>query len=1179
MFFLGSQSQLVFSASDVVTAAKCEFALLRQLDEKLGLAPKLTIDDPMRERAARLGDRHELRVLDEFRALYGPWTPGRQRGVAEISEAESMERGVLEAKHEESLDAMRSGADVVYQAGFFDGHFHGRSDFLVRQPDGRYQVFDTKLARHAKVEALLQLAAYGEQLEKAGFLPSDRVSLILGTKEEVSFSLPDLLPAYRERRRRVTQLTADHLALGTAARWDTPGIAACGRCEYCAVQVREHRDVLLVAGMNLARRKKLREAGVRTIEELAALPEPVGDATLFRLRDQARFQLGLEAGDGGALAPEHGDEPAHEVRFKVLPEHTIAALPASDPGDVYFDFEGDPLWQDAATGLWGIEYLFGVLEPPAEGAAPLFRPFLAHTLAEEKQAFLDFVAYIEERRARHPRMHVYHYASYEKTALRRLSQRHAAAEGVIDTWLREGLLVDLYETVRHSIRISERSYSIKKLEPLYMGADLRTAELQSAAGSVEIYAAFTTARNDGDQAEAERLLKLILEYNEDDCVSTLRLDRWLRDVGALRPGAEAVQREEAPPSNVDEPEPAEAPLLAYLERRGSDGTEAGTRNGQAVADDTAIALLAAAVRYYPRERKSYWWAHFDRLERPVTELEGVRDAFVVREAEVLKDWEPDKKTFARTLRLRGQIAPGSDFRTSRTWFREFAQPLPSPLKPTDSQGLGRNGFGNTMLLSVGSEGVDEVLEIVEKTRTGMEPYWQLPVALTEDQPPGSKSIEEAQRELAVRAAEALPEMLEQPAVDLLRRLPPRTVGDERLPSAADVSALPQTIEAAVRLLDRSYLAVQGPPGSGKTYVASQVVKRLVESGWKVGVVGNSHAVVENLLCRAIEAGVPADKVAKKLKEGTDPGTVVPWCHYGDKDVSTILSLPGGCLVGGTAWTMTGSSVPAGSLDLLVVDEAGQFSLANTIAVSRATSRLLLLGDPQQLPQVSQGQHPEPVDESALGWLANGEAVLPDQYGYFLPESWRMAPELCAAVSRLSYEGRLESAPPAKSRALAEVPAGVETVLVEHSGNATASVEEANEVVRQVEAHVGLLWRDGNETRPLAADDVIVVAPYNAQVNLIRTKLDEAGFAATPVGTVDRFQGQEAVVAIVSLACSDPGEAPRGMEFLLNRNRVNVAVSRAKWRAVVVRSPHLTAYLPTKPAALEELGAFIGLCGG
>ncbi|KHL01004.1 TM0106 family RecB-like putative nuclease [Sinomonas humi] len=1179
MFFLDDQSELVFSASDIVTAAKCEFALLRQLDEKLGLVPRLVVSDPMRERAAVLGDRHEQSILEEFRRKYGPWSSGREGGVAEIAEATAMERTILEAKHAESLEALRSGADVVYQAGFFDGHFHGRSDFLVRQADGRYQVFDTKLARHAKVEALLQLAAYGEQLAQAGFPPSDEVALILGTGEQASFSLPDLLPAYRERRRRVTDLTAAHLALGAPAQWDSPHLAACGRCEYCTVQVAEHRDVLLVAGMNLARRKKLGSCGIRTIDELAAIPEPSDDPTLARLRDQARFQTGLEAGDGGVLAPAHGDEPAHEVRFKVLPQHTIGALPPSDAGDVYFDFEGDPLWQDSTTGLWGIEYLFGVLEPAADDDAPRFRPFLAHTLAEEKAAFLAFVEYIEERRARRPRMHVYHYASYEKTALRRLSQRHAAAEGIIDQWLREGLLVDLYETVRHSIRISERSYSIKKLEPLYMGSDLRTAELQSAAGSVQMYAAFCAARADGDDVEAKRLIDLILEYNQDDCVSTLRLDRWLRGLASLRPGARSLTREDVEPPILPDLEPAERPLLEYLSGRGSDGTEAGTQDAQEGADDTAIALLAAAVRFYPRERKSYWWSHFDRLERPLAELEAVRDAFVVREAQVLDDWKPDKQTWARTVRLKGQIAPGSDFRTSRKWFREFSQPLPAPLQPTDAQGLGRNGIAGTVLLSVGSDGVDDVLDIFEKTRKGMEPYAQFPVALTEDPPPDSKSIEAAQRELAVRAAETLPGMLEQPSVDLLRRISPRTRNGAALPRAAEAAELSSTVEAAVRLLDRSYLAVQGPPGSGKTFVASQVIERLVASGWKVGVVGNSHAVVENVLCRAVEAGVPADRVAKKLKDGADPGTQVPWNHVGDKAVAALLGLPGGCLVGGTAWTMTGSSVPAGSLDLLVVDEAGQFSLANTIAVSRAASRLLLLGDPQQLPQVSQGQHPEAVDTSALGWLAAGEAVLPERFGYFLPQSWRMSPALCEKVSRLSYAGRLESAPAAWERSLEGVPPGLEAVFVDHEGNATASAEEAAEVVRQVRKHLGLAWHDGHATRELGPEDVIVVAPYNAQVNLIRSELDAAGLRATPVGTVDRFQGQEAIVAIVSMACSDPSEAPRGMEFLLNRNRINVAVSRAMWRAVVVRSPRLTSYLPTKPATLEDLGAFIGLCEG
>lgn len=1180
MFFLGGQTELVFSASDIVTAAKCEFALLRQLDEKLGLVPRLIVSDPMRDRAALLGDRHERSILEDFKRKYGPWSPSRRGGVVEIAEATAMERDILEAKHAESLQALRAGADVVYQAGFFDGRFHGRSDFLIRQADGRYQVFDTKLARHAKVEALLQLAAYGEQLDRAGFPPSDEVTLILGTGEPASFSLPDLLPAYRERRRRVTDLAEAHLALGEPAIWDTQGVAACGRCEYCSVQVTEHRDVLLVAGMNLARRKKLREAGIRTIDDLAAVPEPTDDdAALARLRDQARFQTGLETGDGGALAPAHGDEPAHEVRFKVLPQHTIGALPPSSPGDVYFDFEGDPLWQDATTGLWGIEYLFGVLEPSTDDDGPRFRPFLAHTLAEEKAAFLAFVDYIEERRARHPRMHVYHYAAYEKTALRRLSQRHAAGEEVIDTWLREGLLVDLYETVRHSIRISERSYSIKKLEPLYMGGDLRTSELQSAAGSVEMYAAFCTARADGDEVEAKRLINLILEYNEDDCLSTLRLDRWLRGLAGLQPGAQVLAREEVEPPSLAVPEPAERPLLEYLERRGIDGTEVGIRDDQEPEDDTAIALLAAAVRYYPRERKSYWWAHFDRLERPLAELEAVRDAFVVREAEVLDDWKPDKQTWARTVRLKGQVAPGSDFRTSRKWFREFAQPLPAPLRPTDAQGLGRNGIAGTVLLRVGSDGVDDVLDVFEKTRKGMEPYAQFPVALTEDPPPDSKSIEAAQRELAVRAAEALPRMLEQPSIDLLRRISPRTRGGVPLPTARDASELPAVIEAAVRLLDRSYLAVQGPPGSGKTFVASRVIERLVSSGWKVGVVGNSHAVVENVLCRAIEAGVPADRVAKKLKDGADPGTQVPWSHAGDKAVSTLLSLPDGCLVGGTAWTMTGSSVPAGSLDLLVVDEAGQFSLANAIAVSRAASRLLLLGDPQQLPQVSKGQHPEPVDKSALGWLADSNAVLPARFGYFLPQSWRMSPGLCEKVSRLSYAGRLESAPAATTRSLEGVGAGVETVFVDHAGNATASAEEAAEVVRQVRRHLGLAWHDGQGTRELDPQDIIVVAPYNAQVNLIRSALNVAGFPDTPVGTVDRFQGQEAVVAIVSMACSDPSEAPRGMEFLLNRNRINVAVSRAMWRAVVVRSRRLTAYLPSKPATLEDLGAFIGLCEG
>ena len=286
------------------------------------------------------------------------------------------------------------------------------------------------------------------------------------------------------------------------------------------------------------------------------------------------------------------------------------------------------------------------------------------------------------------------------------------------------------------------------------------------------------------------------------------------------------------------------------------------------------------------------------------------------------------------------------------------------------------------------------------------------------------------------------------------------------------------------------------------------------------------------------------------------------------------------LIGGTAWTMTGKAVPPGALDLLVIDEAGQFSLANTLAVTRAASRLLLLGDPQQLPQVSQGTHPQPVDTSALGWLSQHASVLPGELGYFLARTWRMHPALCEAVSHLSYDGQLRPASTTAERDLQGAPPGVECRFVPHSGNTTSSTEEAAEVLAQVRAHLGLAWRESATAapRPLGQGDVLVVAPYNAQVQLLRDTLDAAGLTDVPVGTVDKFQGQQAPVVILSTTVSAVQEAPRGMEFVLNRNRVNVAISRGLWRAVIVRSPDLTDVLPWRPEQLADLGAFIRLCG-
>ncbi|GAB3539367.1 TM0106 family RecB-like putative nuclease [Arthrobacter tecti] len=1170
MFLLESttpnaEPDLVFSATNLVNASVCEYRTLRVLDEKLGRSTKPEFDvDEMLERTAQLGDVHERRILDRFLAEHGEWDPTRGTGVYDVVPAAGMERSLLLQKHSESVEALRSGADVVFQAAFFDGQFHGRSDFLVKI-DGAYAVWDTKLARHAKVGALLQLAAYGDQMLKAGIEPAPLVTLVLGNEQHSDHRLADLLPVYRERRDRFLALVGDHRAQPDPVMWGGNSYAACGRCEYCQLMVEETRDLLLVGRMSTTRRAKLHQENIRTIDELAALDPAAEDESLRPLIDQARMQTGVADVDGSVeYRNKHGE--TQTLSYRVLEENSLANLPAPDEGDIFFDFEGDPLWQDPLTGRWGIEYLFGVVEnPPSPDAEPPFVPFWAHNRAEERQAFASFLYYVAERRRRYPNLHIYHYAAYEKSALRNLSLIHLIGEESVDTLLREGVLVDLYETVRTSLRISDRSYSIKKLEPLYMGDNLRSGDVTDAGASVVAYAQYCEARDSGNTEKAAEILAGISDYNQYDCLSTLELRNWLLGLASARNIALAQPRE--PKVDKSEPPSPEEQLLL-------DHVTSLPTNRALTKDEHAIAMVAAAVGYHRREDKQYWWEHFDRLGSPLEDWSDTRDVFAVRRATVLEDWtKPNARSnHVRVLDLCGIASEGSEFKPGSTWFRMYGEPLPEGLEPFDGKVGGREGWFGTEVTDTYADRDGEHLVIREKLKRGGEAYEQTPMALTPDRPISTKSIRAALAELAQQVGASLPGLPRNPGLDILRRANPNLTGGASLPELLDHDYV-SAITAAVRLLDRSYLAVQGPPGTGKTYVGSHVVAALVAAGWKVGVVAQSHAVVENMLRAALKAGVPPHQVAKKTD---DPDA--PWTYKTDDDVASLLDGADGVLVGGTAWTMTGSKVPPSSLDLLVIDEAGQFSLANTLAVSRAAKRLLLLGDPQQLPQVTQANHPEPVDESALGWLSQGDATLRPERGYFLADSWRMHPELCRAVSRLAYDDKLESAVIATKRVLDGVPAGVECVLVDHTGNKSASSEEAEEVVRQVQQHVGLRWDDASaEPRPLTDADVLVVAAYNAQVQLIRRKLKDAGLTGTRVGTVDKFQGQEAPVVIVSMACSAASEAPRGIQFLLNRNRINVAISRGQWRAVIVRSPELTQHMPARPEQLEELGAFIGLC--
>ncbi|WP_223587058.1 bifunctional RecB family nuclease/DEAD/DEAH box helicase [Microbacterium sp. OVT16B] len=1150
---IDTQAQrVIWSASDLKAAAECEFAWCRAIDAKLGRVPAVEEpEDATLARAARLGDVHEQKVLADYVAEFG-------QGVHEVAKVSSVDADALAGVVAETIAALSSDARVIFQAAFATEEFVGFADFLRRDPDGRWRVEDSKLARKARVTALMQLAAYVDQLDRLGIPRSDEVDLILGDGTRSTHRVDDLLPLFRVRRGRLRALIADRrIAEGSAGAplaWgDDRGdldVVACGRCATCEEQVLAHRDLLMVARMRPVQRARLRSAGIETIDQLAAAsdaPEGMNPDTFATLRAQAELQLRADA----------AGTPTFDVHYAAA----IHTLPVPSHGDIFFDFEGDPLYTEpapAGESEWGIDYLFGWVDNLDQYTA-----LWAHDFAAEKRALEDFLDFVKVRRAAHPGMHIYHYAPYETSHLVAMAARHGVREGEVDRLLREGVFVDLYPLVLRTVRVGSRSYSIKKLEPLYMGADVRTSDVQKGDDSIVQYVAAREFAAAGEQAEADAVFADLADYNRYDCVSTRRLRNWLINI-AREKGVHP-----APPDQADEamyePSPRSVALLGDAEH----DVEAG-------GDGQVHRIAAAAIDYFPREAKSFWVSHFQRLREPVTMWDGTRDVIRVDRfsSTVSRDWSvgEGRRVMSRDIEIRGEVSPGTTLGVGSQPFALYEVPA-----PFDTEVPSRVvHVPHTVTIA-------EVLDdgyLVTETAVQGQTWDELPIALTPAAPPRVVSLQGAIDEWADAVHLAAPGFPDDAATDILRRIPPRTVSGAPLPEAGG-----DTIDAIVRGildLDHSYLAVQGPPGTGKTYTGSQVIARLVnEHGFKVGVVAQSHAIIETLLERVVADGVSPSQVGKapKSDDGDPSYTVIPKSGM----ASFLAEHSGeGVVVGGTAWDFSNTQrVGRRGLDLLVIDEAGQFSLASTIAVAAGAKRLLLLGDPQQLPQVSQGAHPEPVDTSALGWVMDGDAVVKPEYGYFLARSWRMHPSIAAPVSTLAYAGKLASAPGTERRSLAGIDPGLHVLPLRHRGNATQSAEEAEAVVALVADLLGRTFTDNDAeatARPLGQSDIIVVTPYNAQRQLVHDALSTTGFPDVPVGTVDNFQGKEAVVSITSLAASSGRDAPRGPEFLLLQNRLNVAISRAQVVAYLIHSPALLDDLPYTPEGVARLSAFARLVG-
>ncbi len=1152
----------VYSATDLVGFLECEDLTALERAALGGLVERPVRDDAELAILQERGIEHERRFLAWLEEQGRTVVDGRSR--AEPAPA-SERLAVLRADAALTRDLMARGADVIYQATLFDGTWLGYVDFLVRvdRPSdlGRhaYEVFDTKLARRTKGGALLQMCVYSELVAQIqGVMPEWMHVALGGSGHRIErHRLDDYLAYFRSVRARFLRTVAEEPAIYPLPAVPEP-VAHCDVCRWdahCAALRREADHLSQVASLRSDHARRLAAAGIGTMTALATLADPppaidgIPEGTLATLRSQAALQ--------------HRSRGLAQPRYELLavrPNLGLCALPVPDPADLFFDIEGDPYAEED-----GLEYLLGIWDPLGDGteeAPATFRPWWAHTRQAEKVAFEAFIDFVMDRWRRHPAMHVYHYAAYERARMGLLSTRHATREAEVDDMLRRGLFVDLFKVVRQGVRVGAPSYSIKKLEPLY--ALQRDIPLRDAGSSIVRYEEYIRSQVAGRPDGA--ILAEIAEYNRDDCRSNLGLRDWLEDRRAeLVVSGVPIPR----PGPPQEAEPAPSPRdarIADLAERLMDGVPVVAERRLADPAAQATWLVANLLEWHRREEKVDWWAFFDRCSRSDEELAEDQEAI----GQLTWDAEVDRP--GQSVRHRYRFDPEQPYR-----LKEGDQPV----NPATGEAAGR---------IVALDPLHGTLDL-QWARRMERPH---PTSLI----PSGPITADAQKGALERVGEWVaangigasgryraarrfllgegPVAGQAPGAPLVRPGEPATAAARRL----------------VLGLDQSVLPVQGPPGAGKTYVGAEMILELVAAGRRVGITAFTHRALTNLLDEVVEHARSRRlrvRAIRKLESGERVANNCPYATTTSNDeVAVALASGEAQVAAGTAWLWSRGELED-AVDTLFVDEAGQLSLANVVAVSGAARSLVLLGDPQQLSQVKKGAHPDGVDLSALEFALNGHAVIPPERGLFLPETHRLHPDLNRFTSEIFYEGQLRPAPETLAQTVrapgALTATGVRWFGIPHAGNRNSSSEEAHLVAGLYADLLRGRWTDQRgEDRPLDPTSILVVAPYNAQVELLAQTLAPLAAAhggQARVGTVDKIQGQQAAVVIYSMATSSQEEMPRSMEFLYSLNRLNVATSRGRCLAAVVASPALLAvsvHTPFQMRLANALCRFAELAG-
>jgi predicted RecB family nuclease len=1123
------REQIFYSASDLANYLECEH--LTTLD-------RLNLDTPMEktedgedaELIQRKGLKHEHAFLETLRS-YG-------LSIADVNQMVG-ERASTKDKVAATIKAMQSGVDIIYQATFVDGYYLGHADFLRKTSlpsklgDFSYEVIDTKLSTKKQGKFIIQLMFYTKLLSIVQGVVPNKIYVVLGNKQEVPFYCADYVAYFDALLVRFEA----HVANKSANTYPTP----CKRCDLChwrerCKQQRIQDDHLSqVAGILKSQISKLNMAGVQTMADLALLDDinsipKFNPESLAKIRHQAKLQ--------------HHQKTTGEALIDLLPSdpkgrHGFMRLPPPDSGDIYFDMEGNPLEEPRH-----LEYLFGVYY--LEDDAYQFKGFWALNHSEEKKTFEDFMDFVTARLQAYPNAHIYHYAAYEETAIKRLMSFYGTREAEVDNLLREGRLVDLFKVVRESMRTSEPKYSIKNIEHFYL--EKREGEVTNAGASIVYFEKWKLTQD-------KKYLQDIEVYNIDDVRSTQQLHVWLlKQRPASMPWGNAVANKQR---ETEEKTAKPASNSAALAEQKLEKYRLELLGPIEVAEEDKTheyyyrELMYHLLGFHRREAKPAWWDYFARREKPFDEL--LEDAECIAGIQLDPNHPPED--VKQSIRYNCHY-PQQEFKLHTGSGAEILE-------------IGR---------AVSKLDIDSANHHLSFNLGKRHALPDGHFTLAPSSPIDAKALTEAiqrfvENFLSGRSAyKAIADMLQ-------RKLPRLNTGKFSGGIMAESKPLIPQMKDAIQALDESYLIIQGPPGTGKTYSGSKVIVELIKQGYSVAITSNSHKAINNLLL-GIEKEAQMQNVSfNGVKKSTGADIELADCaNIGIVDDNSEALSGAYQLVAGTAWLLAREEADQ-MFDYLFVDEAGQLSLGHLVAVATSAKNVVLMGDQMQLGQPTQGVHPGESGLSILEFLLQSHHTVPRDMGIFLGTSYRMHPSVCQFISDAVYDSRLQSAPQTSYQLIETSssshplirPNGIVYAPIHHQDCVQTSIEEAKLIATLIDELLTTSYIDhSNQHHPITLDDILVITPYNAQVQTILIHCPEG----SRVGTVDKFQGQEAPVVLFSMVTSSGDDLPRDIGFLFSKNRLNVAISRAKSLVIFIANPKLMTVPCSNP---DEMALVNTLC--